>query len=100
MGLFNHRLGPGTGGAINLLAAYRVGFHKAGQRYPRDIIVKFPSWETKLKVLAAYRCNPNPVMDGKVINIYPDLSPLTGFPLNFQRFIKACDSVDIWRQAN
>lgn len=39
---------------INIVAECRIGPFKATNQYPRDILVTFPNWITKAKVLAIY----------------------------------------------
>lgn len=53
------------------MAAYRIGpLKRQHQKNPRDILVKFPSWQTKSKVLNAFQ--ENLVIEGSEITLCSD----------------------------
>lgn len=68
----------GTDGVldITIVSAFRIGIFKSGQRYPKNIIIKLPSWEIKVAILAAYRRQSTVSVEGNAITILSDLSIL------------------------
>lgn len=57
--------------------AYCVGQYFERAKYLRDIIIQFPNWLTKSKVLDGFLDNPNLEREGGVISLFPDLSSIT-----------------------
>lgn len=59
---------------IRLLAAYRIGKFRKEAKFPRDVIVNAPNWNIKSKILESYWEQPDILIDGKRIYVFPDLS--------------------------
>lgn len=49
--LFSGWVGSSSESKIRISTAFQVGVSKALQRYPRDVIVKFPEWNIKSVIL-------------------------------------------------
>lgn len=62
---------------ITISGADQVGKCRDNQKYPRDIIVKFPFWVFKTKILEACWGQPTLAISGSVISIFPDLCLVT-----------------------
>lgn len=65
---------------INISAAFGVGAYRPlniNILRIYHITVKFPSWDSKAKVLEVYQSKSNLLQQGSVISIYSDLSSLT-----------------------
>lgn len=54
-----------------------MGPYRLSNKYPRFITVKFPYWDTKAKLLESYWEQPEILIDGTQMNIYPDISAIT-----------------------
>lgn len=69
-----------TGGEIEIEtpieSAFQVGSYRSGLKYSRVILVKFPSWDIKNRILKAHRDTPD-FVEGVSVGIYADLSVLT-----------------------
>lgn len=77
MELFSGWLGSDSEIVVTISAAYRVEIYRASQKYPREIIVKFPYWNIKSTVLEAYWEQPNLTIGVKESSIFTDLFPVT-----------------------
>lgn len=52
--LFSSWVGSNCEVEVSITVAYRVGVYRPTNKYPRDIIVKFPYWNVKAKILESY----------------------------------------------
>lgn len=75
--LFTSWVGSECEVELSIMSAYRVKPHKVMNKYPRDIIVKFPYWNVKAKVLESYWEQSSPIIEGSQVNIFPDISAIT-----------------------
>lgn len=62
---------------IHINFAYRIGPLRARAKYPRDIILQFESWSVKVKIIAAYREQPEIIAAGSQLFVYSNLSEIT-----------------------
>lgn len=89
--LFTGCVGSDSEEDIKLLSAYRVGLlKKHRQRNQRDILIKFLSWQMKLKVLETFQSDPDCLTDNSKIMLLLDLSIIT---LNKRRDLKFLTTV-------
>lgn len=77
MDLFSTWVGYEAKTKVSITSAFQIGSLKTAAMYPRDIIVKFPYWETKLNILESHWEQPDITIDGKSVSIFPDLSSIT-----------------------
>lgn len=75
--LFHSWLGSESEVVLEIAAAYRVGIYRPTNKYPRDIIVKFPYWNVKAKVLENYWEQPPLTIEGIQERLFPDISGIT-----------------------
>lgn len=73
--LFTSWVGADCEVVIRILSSYHVGVFKSSAKFPRDVIVKFLYWSTKVKILECYWEQPNLVIEGS--SVFPDLSAIT-----------------------
>lgn len=57
----------------SISSASRVGIYRPTNKHPRDIIVRFPYWSTRAKVLESHWEQPAPIIKGSQVNLYPDI---------------------------
>lgn len=61
---------------ISVSLAFRLGLLRKIAKFPRDIIVKFPYWETKTAILEKYWEQTDIQIEGNPISVFPDISAL------------------------
>lgn len=85
---------------INILLAYQVGPFRASAMFASDIIVKFPLWGIKSKVVQNDWEQPSISVEGSSITIFPDLC-ITLEKRNSLKFLtedlQDCDIPYCWR---
>lgn len=56
---------------ITIVSAYRIGTRREVNKYPREVLIKFP------KILGIFLDQPRLVVEGSKLQIFPDLSCIT-----------------------
>lgn len=62
---------------IAITSAYRIGPFKAASKYPRDILVKIPTWIIKAKVLETFTEQSGTGIEELGVQIFPNRSSIT-----------------------
>lgn len=74
--LFTTWAGSECDTVISIVLAYRMGARKKN-RYPRNILIKFPKWSVKAQILSIFLEQPDLKVGGSRLHIFPDLSSIT-----------------------
>lgn len=75
--LFSTCVGSESETEVTLSTAFRIGPRRKTASYPRNIIIKFPYWNMKAKILESFWEQSESVIEGYQISVFPDLSVIT-----------------------